>query len=356
MWRHQLVTNRFYTATAFFLVILLGYLSYRILQPFLNAIAWAVVFSIVFYPLYAFLLRYVKFKVIGSGVTLFIIILIILGPVTSLSFILANEIKDLVAEINKGTLDSLKESFTDTKVMHFIDSIKSYIGMQNIDIGKVISENIKKIGRTMSKSLSTGITNIAHVFIDFILMLFTVFFLLKDGPGFLSRIKDYLPFDEKDKERLIAKVKDMIISTVFGGVVVAIIQGLLGGVAFYLLGIQLPALWGAAISVMSFLPFLGTFSIWGPMSGYLFFQGNYGKGIILFLFGFFVISMVDNILKPLIISGRTKMPTLAVFFSVLGGIKLFGLIGFIIGPLVLALFVSVFEIFRHIEGGEHAES
>jgi predicted PurR-regulated permease PerM len=185
-------------------------------------------------------------------------------------------------------------------------------------------------------------------------MLFAVFFFLKDGPGFLMRIRDYLPFNEEDKNRLISKIKDMVISTVFGGVVVAIVQGVIGGFAFYFLGIKSPVLWGASISVMSFLPLLGTFSIWGPMTGYLFIQGNYVKGIILLLIGGLGISMVDNILKPIIISGRTKMPTLAVFFSVLGGIKLFGFIGFIMGPLVLALFVSVFEIFGQIEGGENA--
>ena len=108
------------------------------------------------------------------------------------------------------------------------------------------------------------------------------------------------------------------------------------------------------MTVMSFLPLIGTFAVWGPASAYLFVQGSYGKGIILLLYGFLVISMVDNILRPIIISGRTKMPTLAVFFSVLGGIKLFGLIGFIMGPLVLALFLSIFEIFRHTQGGENA--
>ena len=355
MWRHQLTTNRFYTATSIFLILVLGYLSYSILKPFLSAIAWAVVFSIIFYPVYVFILRYVKFKFIGSMATLLLIILITIGPATSLSIILANEVRELIVSMNEGALDSMREGLNESKIIIFIERIGSYIGMERIDVGNVLIENIKKIGSAFANSLPTGITNIAHVFIDFILMLFTVFFLLKDGPGFLLKVKNYLPFGEKDKERLISKIKDMIISTVYGGVVVALIQGLLGGIAFYFLGIKMPVLWGAAISIMSFLPFLGAFSVWGPMSGYLFFQGNYAKGAILFLFGALVISMVDNILKPIIISGRTKMPTLIVFFSVLGGIKLFGLIGFIMGPLVLAVFISVFELYRHIEGGGYVE-
>lgn len=349
-----MIANRFYTATSIFLLLLLGYLTYQILQPFLTAIAWAVVFSIVFYPVYVFLLRHLRFKVVASTVTLLILILIILGPVTYLSFILTDEIKDVVENINKDTLSFVKDIFSNLKITNLADKIQSYLGMEGVDIGDILAENIKKTGKSVINSLSSWIKNIAGMFLDFIFMLFAIFFLLKDGPGFLSRVKDYLPFAEEDKNRLISKIKDMIISTIFGSVIVAIIQGILGGAAFYFLGIKSPVLWGTAMSVMSFLPFLGTFSIWGPVAGYLLIQGNYTKGIILLLFGSLVISMVDNILKPIIISGRTKMPTLAVFFSVLGGIKLFGLIGFIMGPLVLALFISVFEIFRHIEGGENA--
>jgi predicted PurR-regulated permease PerM len=329
-------------------------LTYQVLQPFLNAIAWAVVFSIVFYPVYVFLLKYLRLKVFASFLTLIIIILIILGPFTYLSFILLDEIGNFIENINEGSLDSIKNIFSNPHVTNIVNKVQSYIGIEGINIGDMIMENIKKIGRDVIGRLSSGIGNLAGMFIDFIFMLFAVFFFLKDGPDFLSRIRSYLPFNEEDKNRLITKVKDMVISTVFGGVVVAIVQGIIGGSAFYFLGIKSPVLWGASISVMSFLPLLGTFSIWGPMTGYLFIQGNYVKGIILLLVGVLGISMVDNILKPIIISGRTKMPTLAVFFSVLGGIKLFGFIGFIMGPLVLALFVSVFEIFRHIEGGENA--
>ncbi len=349
-----MLANRFYLATSIFLLILFGYLTYQIFQPFLNAIAWAMVFAIVFYPVFAFLLKYIRSKVVASTVTLLIIIVIILGPFTYLSFIFVDELGNFVEGINKGTIDSVRDFFANSKIMALIGKIQSYLGIEGISNSISITENIKDIGKNIAGRLSGGIKNIAGMLIDFIFMLFAIFFFLKDGPDFLSRIRDYLPFSEDDKNRLILKTKDMVISTVYGGVVVALVQGLIGGVVFYFLGIQSPVLWGASMSVMSFLPLLGTFAIWGPVTGYLFIQGSYGKAIILLLVGFLGISMVDNILKPIIVSGRTKMPTLAIFFSVLGGIKLFGFIGFIMGPLVLALFVSVFEIFRHIEGGENA--
>jgi len=199
---------------------------------------------------------------------------------------------------------------------------------------------------------STGITNVFAVLLDFVFMLFTTFFFLMDGTAFLDKAQDYLPFNEAQKRRLTNQVKDMVISTVYGGVVIAIIQGLLGGVAFYMIGIEAPALWGVAMSVTSFVPVLGTFAIWGPTAGYLVFQGDYLHGVGLFLFGALVIGSVDNILKPLIIGSRTKMPTILILFSVLGGIRFFGMIGLVMGPLIIALFISVVELFKTIEGVE----
>ncbi len=349
-----MTSNRFYTITSIFFVSLLGYLTYKVLSPFLNAIGWAVVFSIVFYPVYVYMLRFLKFKTVASIITLVIIVVIILGPFTYVSFVLVNEIRELMEGINKGSFDSIQKFFKDSDFAEIIGKVQSYLGMQGIDLVDTVTRNIKKMGKEIAQSLTSGIANIAGVFLNFIFMLFAVFFFLKDGPGFLTKIRDYLPFAEDDKNKLISKVRDMVISTVYGGVVVALIQGTIGGITFYLLGVKSPVLLGAAISIMSFLPFLGTFSVWGPMVVYLFIQDEIIKGFILLIVGALGISMVDNILKPIIISGRTKMPTLVVFFSVLGGIKLFGFIGFIMGPLVVALFISVFEIFRHIEGGEHA--
>lgn len=349
-----MTANRFHIATSIFLIIFLGYLSYRILQPFIVPIAWAIVFAVVFYPIYIYLLKYMRFKALASFITILIIILMILGPFTYISFVLVDEVGSFVADFNKEKLDSIIYIFKKSRLFLVIEKIQSYAGVEGVGSSDAVTESIKKIGVTVTTSLSTGITNIAGMFINFILMLLAVFFFFKDGPDFLGKVRDYLPFPDTDKNRLINKIKDMVISTVFGGVVIAFAQGVLGGVAFYFLGIKSPVLWGCAITVMSFVPLIGTFAIWGPAAGYLIIQGSFWKGVILIFYGVFVISMVDNVLRPIIISGRTKMPTLAVLFSVLGGIKFFGFIGFIMGPLVLAIFISVFEIFRHIEGGENA--
>lgn len=341
--------NRFYSVMLLAILALLGYLSYEIISPFLVPIAWAIVFSIVFYPVYAFISRYIKVKSIASSITVLLILVVIIAPITYVSFLLIDELQKIGEYTNSGGLDFVRDLFEKIKASPQYAKLSSLIGEGNMPTADQIMDNIKKIGKVVVENLSIRITNIISVAINFLFMIFTIFFLFKDGPGFLTKVEDYLPFSEEQKTRLVTQVKDMIASTVYGGVVVAIIQGFLGGVAFYVIDIKSPVLWGIAMAVMSFVPMVGTFSVWGPAAIYLIIQGNYLHGIGLILYGNFVIGLVDNILRPLIIGSRTKMPTIVIFFSVLGGIKAFGIIGLIMGPLIMAVFISVFEIFRHIE-------
>lgn len=346
--------DRFYLITLLFILAGLGYLNYQVFQPFLTAITWAIVFCVVFYPAYVFLLRFVRVKAIASLVTLLLILLVIIGPFSYIAFAIIGEIKDFTAKTEAGNSESIKVLLSDERVRDAIHRVQEFIGIKGIPVEDAVLENIKKIGKWVIDKFSAGFTNVFAVAANFVFMSFTIFFLLKDGPGFFARIRDYIPFSEQQKDKLAAQVKDMIVSTIYGGVVVAIVQGILGGIAFTFLDIGSPVVWGSVMAIMSFVPMLGTSIIWGPAAAFLLLEGLYVKGIVLILIGIFVISMVDNILKPLIIGGRTKLPTVIIFFSVFGGIKFFGLLGLVLGPLMFALFVSVLEIFRTMEGGHHA--
>jgi len=329
------------------ILAVLGYLSYQIFQPFLTPIAWAMVFCVVFYPAYAFTLRFIKLKAAASLVTLLLILIVIIGPFSYISYSLINEVSDFV-ERSDADIRSLTALLSDERLLSILRKVEPYTGLE-APSEEVIIENARKFGKKIIDWLSAGFGNVMSVAANFVIMAFTIFFFLKDGPGFLQRIRNYLPFSEQQRDRLTSQIKDMIVSTIYGGVVVAIIQGMLGGAAFAALGIRSPIFWGSVMALTSFVPMLGTAIIWLPASAFLLFQGAYVKGIALILIGIFVISMVDNVLKPLIIGGRTKMPTIIIFFTVLGGIKLFGLLGLVMGPLVFALFLSIFEIFRTVE-------
>jgi predicted PurR-regulated permease PerM len=187
--------------------------------------------------------------------------------------------------------------------------------------------------------------NIAVFAISFVIMCLTTFYFLKDGKEIVRYIQERIPFIDSQREQIEKRVKDMIVAAIYGGIAVGIAQGTLGGLAFFVLGISSPVLWGSAMAIFSLVPVFGSFTIWGPASAILIISGSYAKGIGLFVFGVLVISSVDNILKPLIIGGRTRLHMLLIFFSVLGGIKFFGFIGFILGPIITVLCISLLEIY-----------
>lgn len=341
--------NRFYTLIMLSVIGVLLYLNYQVFQPFLTSIAWALVFCVVFYPAYIFILKRVRIKALASLLTLLLIMAVIIGPFSYLAIDIVNEIQELIGTTETGSIEDLRSLLSDERVKDIAARVQPYIGMKGATAEQLIIENAKKAGGVIIEKLSAGFGNVLSLTVNFIFMAFTIFFLLKDGPDFFNRIREYIPFSEEQKDKLVAQAKDLIVSTIYGGVIVAIVQGILGGLSFLILGLGSPVLWGGVMAVMSFVPLFGTSIVWMPASLILIIQGAYLKGIALVFIGVFVISMVDNILKPLIIGGRTKMPTVIIFFSVLGGIKFFGLLGLVFGPLVFALLLSVLEIFRAVE-------
>ncbi|GBE00989.1 putative inner membrane protein [bacterium BMS3Bbin06] len=341
--------NRFYLFTIIIFTISLAYLSYLILRPFLSAIAWAIVLTVVFYPVYAYLRRFVRWKSLASLITLIIVIAMIVGPFSYLTVNLTSELKNFAEYLNTQGIGKVDEWLRSPQAVWIQERVQSVFNIRDFDIARIISENISKIGKVILGNITTGVANVFTVIINFFLMIFALFFLLKDAPDFMGRIRDYMPFSQEQKRRLESQIKDMVISTIYGGVIVALIQGVLGGITFFFLGLESPVLLGTAIGFMSFIPGLGAASVWGPVVIYLFIKNAVVKAVVLLFVGIFIISMVDNILKPIIISGRTRMPTPIIFFSVIGGLNLFGLLGLILGPLVLALFISVLEIFRNLE-------
>ncbi len=341
--------NRFYFITVLFLIILLGYLLFRIINPFLTSIIWAVVITIIFFPLYSLLLRYLKKNYLAALLTVLIVIVFIVGPFTYFGILLATELSELSKLLTEERLMQLKSLLSHPKVSSILHYLERNFGITEEKITSEVIESITSLSKSILNNITRSITNVLGFAINFILMIFTLFFFLIGGPFYLKTLLEYLPFSEYEKKRLTCLVRDIIVSTIYGGVVVALLQALIGGISFWILGIPTPVVWGSAIAIASFIPLLGAFSVWGPAALYLFLTGAILKGFILTAIGALGISTIDNILKPIIIGSRTKMPTIVLFFSVLGGIKEFGLIGLIAGPLVVALFIAVIEIFRKME-------
>lgn len=334
-----------YTTISIVIFVGLLYLFYKVLSPFLTPIAWAMVLSITFYPVYRMFAKLIKRPWAASLITLLIILIVIIGPFTYILSALVDEITHTYSTIeNKGfeVITRIQEHPTFSKLF---EKVSSYTERKDVDLNEAAIKSLKAIGGYIGERISQLFKNVIVFAMSFIIMCLTTFFFLKDGELLANYIKARLPFVEEQKKQVETRVKEMVIAAIYGGLAVGIVQGTLGGLAFLVLGLPAPVLWGSAIAIFSLVPVFGAFTIWGPTSVILILSGSYAKGIGLFIFGTFVISMVDNILKPLIIGGRTKLHTLLIFFSVLGGIKFFGFIGFILGPLIAVLCLSLLEIY-----------
>lgn len=342
-----MLEKRFSSYALLAIAILLGYLTYLIFRSFLTPIAWAIVFSIVFYPVYRFILRFVKWPGPAAAVTVVVILAVILGPFSYLTYLLASELSNISFEgaSPQGVARILDHSY----VKPLLTKILSVLDISSAQFKRSIVQNTAGIGQKLLAYLPGKLSDIAGATASFAFMALTLFFLLKDGARLLEKARSYMPFSTEQKERLTRQMQDIIISTIYGGVAVGVVQGIIGFIGFMVVGFHSPVLWGLAITIASFIPLVGCFIVWGPAVIYLFLTAHIKAGIILALIGVFGISMVDNVLRPIIIQGRVQLPFLLIFFSVLGGIGVFGIIGLVMGPLVFALFISVLDIFKSEE-------
>ena len=173
-----------------------------------------------------------------------------------------------------------------------------------------------------------------------------MYYLFKDGDKMVEQVRESIPLPKDRARQMLEEVTGVVRATIYGGLLVAAIQGALGGLIFWILGVPSPVFWGTVMGFLSLIPVLGAFIVFIPAAGILALSGFYIKAIILLAFGFGVVSQIDNFLKPMFISGRTQLHPLLLFFSILGGLQVFGFLGIVLGPVVAALFVGVFDLYR----------
>ncbi|KWT86776.1 AI-2E family transporter [Candidatus Magnetominusculus xianensis] len=348
-----MTTGKFYRYTSILaLISLFGFLSYNVMEPFLPAIAWAVVLGIVFYPLFAFISKYTKWKSAAAALTTLVILFIIIMPSFYISRQLANEVTHLIQYTEfTQLLDFSQYPVINRAINRPVNWLTGQMRNMGIavDYRALITENISEIGKNIIPKLTYGVKNIIDMASTFALMMFTLFFILVDGPAFVEKIRIMLPFSEGQKDRLVKDIKDMVVTAIYGGLAVGLAQGMVSGVIFYLLDLWSPVLLGALTGLMSFVPLMGAVSVWATVDAVLFLTGSYKEAVILLILGATVISTIDNILRPVIVKGRTNVPILIVFFTIIGGINFFGFIGIVLGPLVFVLFILLIDIFMTFE-------
>jgi len=334
-----------------FLTFLSIYLLYQILRPFIPSIIWAILLAMIFYPLFQKLQRILKKReILSAALMTLLVLLIIVLPFSLLLASLASEVVDVYHRVEEmiktGQLLAYVEQMREIPILKWIlDRLSQHIDLSQADPLPLLLKNLKQISTFIFNQTTTLLKGFSTFIAGFFFTLLSLYYLFKDGSRFFKGLKEIVPLPKKERDLLIQRFKDMIYATIYGGILIAIIQGVLGGVSFWVLGLPSPIFWGTAMALLSFIPIGGTALIWAPTAIILLIGGAVLKGLILLGLGVFVISMVDNLLRPFFISAKTNIHPLLLFFSVLGGVQAFGLIGLVAGPLIATLFLTMVEIY-----------
>jgi predicted PurR-regulated permease PerM len=344
---------------SFLLLLLVVSLAFFwVLLPFYGAVFWGAVFAIMFNVLFLRLLKMLPQKrTLAASLTISIILVLVMLPVGLISALLTQEAASVYQRIQSGDL-SFGRYF-----QQIYDALPSWItGMLDrsglYDLGLIqerVSASLTKASQFIAtQALSIG-QNAFDFFVSFFIMLYLLFFFLRDGAALSRRIKEAIPLEAAIKLNLFSKFTTVIRATVKGNIVVAMLQGALGGLIFWFLGIHAPVLWGTLMAFLSLLPAVGAALVWIPVAIYFLATGAIWQGVVLIAFGVLVIGLVDNVLRPVLVGKDTKMPDYVVLVSTLGGIALFGLNGFVIGPVIAAMFMTAWDIFAKARQAEPLE-
>ncbi len=348
MKNFSMTPNRFSMAFLLLAVIFISVLFFLMIRGFLMAVLMAGIFSALARPLYRrFEQRFRGRRSPASLATLLVIILVILIPLGGLLGIVAAQAIKVGESVTPWIQKQLSEP---TGVAGLLEKLPFYTMIEPYQeqILRKAGELIGSASRFMISGLSSATVMTVNFLFQLFVFLYTMYFFLMEGDKLLAKITYYLPLEEKDERRMLDKFTSVTRATLKGTAVIGIIQGGLAGVAFALIGIPSAVFWGTIMVVLSVIPGIGTGLVWIPAAVILAASGHLAKGVALALFCGLVVGSCDNLLRPRLVGKDTQLPELLIFFGTLGGLIFFGVLGFIIGPIVAALFVTIWEIYGEV--------
>lgn len=342
-------------STAFFYgtLLLLLYLTYLVLVPFASPILWAAVLVVVFHPAYRRLLHALGGR---SGLTAFLlttaVILAVMVPAILCGWVLAREAASLyqVAQrfYQQQGLDGIAAHPALTAGRAFWERVSLPFKRLGFDLNGLLLAGLNAVSSFIVDNLKGIAMNLLSVTVNFLLTTFTLFFLLRDGEAIVRGLQALLPLERKHTEALFARLYNAVSAVVRGTIVTALAQGALGGLGYWVFSVPFPVFLGLATALFSLLPVGGSGLVWVPAALYLFLKGSWIRALLLLAWSIVVVSTADNILKPALISGGTNLPTLFLFFGMLGGLQVFGVLGFILGPVLLVTLATFLEMYGEL--------
>jgi predicted PurR-regulated permease PerM len=324
-------------------VLLLGWLAYRIVEPFLVDIGWAVVLAIAVQPLLSRLRPRLGPTRTALLLTVLVLVLLVL-PVAFAGKALVSEGQQVVTSLqgeleNKGGAGAWIHA-----AWEWARGKIPILPAEDEAIAR-ITESVGSMAGFMAARAGGILRGAAAFMFDLVITLALLFFLLRDSDTFAHGLRRLLPFGPEQNERLVNLAEQLVSASVTATLTIAVVQGLIGGITFALLGIGGAAVWGLVMGILSFLPLMGATLVWLPTAVWLLLSGSVTKGIVLLAVGLGIMGQVDNVVRPLLLSGSARMNTMVLLVSLMGGVSAFGFIGIVLGPLVAAIVTALVEIY-----------
>jgi len=313
------------------------YLCYRMAVPFLSVLAWALTLAVLFIPMQ----RWLESKLNHSGLAAIVSILLI-GLIVIVPAIFVGE--QLILQVLKGS-QLIETKVASGEWRHTLEAQPQLAPILSkveryIDLSGTLKTFTAWLGATAGAIVKGSVFQV----LGLCLVLYVLFFFLRDRQLALKSMMHLSPLSQAEMERLFVRVGDTIHATVYGTFAIAVVQGFLGGLMFWWLGLPAPLLWGLVMSLLAIIPMLGSSIIWAPAALFLALEGNWADALMLTVWGLLIISTIDNLLRPIFVGNRLNMHTILAFLSVLGGLILFGAAGIILGPVTLTITIALLEI------------
>lgn len=321
-----------FTELLFYGVLIgMGYLALTIVWPFLAPLAWAAILAMTLRPVY----MHFRIRLSAGNAALSTTLLTALLLITPAVFLAAVVMQQVPAAIDYVT--SLSAT-TPQEILSLWTRLRARVPVPlPPDPMTLIAEGAKTAATYVVGGAGSILANVLSTFGSLLVMLFALFFFLRDGKAFAEVIRRLLPFSDTESDRLIHETTELVVASVGAGLTVAFVQGVIGGIAFWILGLPAPAVWGTAIAICSLLPVVGATIVWVPVAAWLFFSGDVGRALAMVGLCGVILGSVDNVLRPLLLAGRTSASGLVVFIGLLGGASAFGFVGIVLGPIVLVI-------------------
>jgi predicted PurR-regulated permease PerM len=313
-----------------------------VIGPFLPSLIWALTFAIVVRPLHDTLAHRFERPGLAAGGSVVVVALVLVVPAIFLAWQISHEAAEGLAYLRQQV-----ESGELQKTLARHPRVQAFIGVVagRIDVPGLLTNMLPAIQRQATAWLAASTWAVVQILVA----LFALFFFLRDRNACLKVARSLLPLSTEESGLVFKHVRDTVHATVYGTLVVSIVQGALGGLMFLILGIPGAVLWGVAMALLSIVPTLGAFVIWLPVAAFFAMQGHWGKATLLASWGMFVVGSIDNVLYPFLVGKEMRLHTLAVFLAVVGGLALFGAVGVVLGPIVMSATLALVEILRKRE-------